>query len=264
MKLAILFWFYKEPDICENRLRLLKQYNPDLKIYGLFGGEQSEADSYRERLGGYLDDLFVSPSTDPDWKWIHGDLMILEWFALRGGGLEWDSIAVVQWDMLVLDSLSALFSGLKEGEMVLSGYRELDQEIERKWSWTKEGGDDRHEYLSFREHVKREYGYERTLPCCLFIFEIFPRIFFEKYLTVSDRTVGMLEYKVPTYARIFGIPVCERDLGVWWFEPEEIGERMPMNAVPSAIPEETIRHESRKPDGFRIFHPYFKEWLAGD
>ena len=35
MNLAILFWFYKEPEVCENRLQLLKKYNPDLKILGL-------------------------------------------------------------------------------------------------------------------------------------------------------------------------------------------------------------------------------------
>lgn len=264
MKLAILFWFYKEPDICENRLRLLKKYNSDLKIYGLFGGEQGEADSYRERLGGYLDDFFVSPSTDPDWKWIHGDLMILEWFALRGGGLEWDSIAVVQWDMLVFDSLSDMFANMKLGEILLSGYRELDEEIERRWSWTKEGGDDRPNYISFKEHVKREYGYGGVLPCCLFIFEIFPRIFFEKYLAVTDRVTGMLEYKVPTYARIFEIPVYERDLGIWWFSSAEQGAVRPMNAREIEIPKKTIQCELQKINGYRIFHPYFKEWLAGD
>jgi hypothetical protein len=264
MRLAILFWFYKEPDICENRLRLLKKNNPDLKIFGLFGGEQGEADSYRKRLDGYLDDFFVSPSTDPDWKWIHGDLMILEWYELRGRSLEWDSIAVVQWDMLVLDSISEMFADMKADEVLLSGYRELDEEIERRWSWTKDGGDDRSNYISFKEHVKREYGYDRVLPCCLFIFEIFPRIFFEKYLTVTDRVTGMLEYKVPTYARIFEIPLYERDLGIWWFSSEEQEAVHPLNAREIEILEATIRSELQKIDGYRIFHPYFKEWPLSD
>jgi len=35
MKLAILFWFYKEPEICQNRLELLRQNNPTISIYGL-------------------------------------------------------------------------------------------------------------------------------------------------------------------------------------------------------------------------------------
>jgi len=30
MKLAILFWFYKEQEICENRLKLLRKYNPEI------------------------------------------------------------------------------------------------------------------------------------------------------------------------------------------------------------------------------------------
>ena len=38
-RLAILFWFYKKPFVCRNHLLILKKYNPDLKIYGLYGGD---------------------------------------------------------------------------------------------------------------------------------------------------------------------------------------------------------------------------------
>jgi len=39
MKLAVLFWFYKEPEICHNRLEILRQHNPTVPIYGLYGGD---------------------------------------------------------------------------------------------------------------------------------------------------------------------------------------------------------------------------------
>ena len=48
MELAILFWFYKEPEICLNRLKILKKYNPDLKIFGLFGGDIKEEKNYND------------------------------------------------------------------------------------------------------------------------------------------------------------------------------------------------------------------------
>ena len=36
MKKAILFRFYKEIDVCINRLKLIKKYNPELEIFGLY------------------------------------------------------------------------------------------------------------------------------------------------------------------------------------------------------------------------------------
>ena len=50
MKLAILFWCYKRPEICEDRLRHLRAESPGTKIYCLFGGEIEEAEEYRRRL----------------------------------------------------------------------------------------------------------------------------------------------------------------------------------------------------------------------
>lgn len=74
----------------------------------------------------------------------------------------------------------------------------------------------------------------------------------------------MLVYKVPTYARIFGIQIHEWDLGVWWFSAREGKDACPMNAREIEISERLIRDESGKPGGYRIFHPYFKEWPVGD
>lgn len=258
MNIAILFWFYKEPEICENRLQILKKYNPDLKIYGLYGGELSEADKYKKHLGEYFDDFYVSPYEDSDWKWINGDLMILEWFDKRGRELEWDNIAVVQWDMLVFDSILNQFPNIKKDEIYLSGKKMLDKETEDKWSWTKPGSEERVNYLNFIEYIEKNYKYTDEILCCLFIFQIMPRIFFEKYLTVNDREVGMLEYKIPMYAKIFSIPFYEKDLGVHWFEAE--GTEKPLNAIPKEIRRSFIEKELGKENGFRMFHPYFKKW----
>ena len=120
MNLVILFWFYKEPEVCENRLKLLKKHNPNLKIYGLFGGKISDADKYQNILGSYLDDFFVFTETEnKDWKWINGDLMILNWYQKRGKDLTWDSMAVVQWDILIFDSFKCLYPNVASPPIVL-------------------------------------------------------------------------------------------------------------------------------------------------
>jgi len=257
MKLAILFWFYKEPEICENRLQILKKYNPDLKIFGLYGGEISKAGEYQDKLGNYLDNFYTfTANTDEDWKWINGDLMILDWYEKRGRNLEWDSMAVVQWDMLILDSFKNQFSGIKKDEMFVSGIRFIDKELEDKWDWIKIGSEERQNYLNFIKYIEETYQYKDEPLASLFIIQIFPRIFLDKYLTVKNKEVGMLEYKIPTYAKIFGIPFYKKEVGVEWYDDE----LKPLNAIPKEISEEYVKEQLAKQDGWRIFHPYFKKW----
>ena len=60
MKSAVLFWFYKDPAVCTNRLQLIKKYNPKLPIFGLYGGAKKDAGKYKKLLSQYLDDFFIS------------------------------------------------------------------------------------------------------------------------------------------------------------------------------------------------------------
>lgn len=258
MKLAILFWFYKSPVVCENHLRLLRKYNRDIKIYGLYGGERKKMDLYKKRFGKYLNNFYCSPPRSTHWKWIHGDLMIRDWYKKCGRRLDWDSVVVIQWDMLVFESIKKLFSGIKEGEIFFSGLRKLDSTLEERWTWTKPKKG-RWNYLKFKRHIKSNYGYgKRTLPCCLFIMEIFPRTFLNKYLAVKNPGVGMLEYKVPTYAEIFRIPVYKKDMGVWWCDESSQGRAL--TACCNEINTGFIKSELKKKNGWRAFHPYFKVW----
>ncbi len=259
MNLAIVFWFYKKPRICINRLRLIKKTNPDLKIYGLYGGEKNQADYFKKILNPYLDDFYTSPYEDSDWKWRHGDLMILDWYERRGKRLEWDSVAVIQWDMLVFGSLRKIFRGMKKGQIYLSGFRLLNKSIEQKWHWTQSNNpSERRRYEEFLDFIKINYKYKGPVYVCLFIFQIFPRVFFEKYTCIkkSNREIGFLEYKIPMLVKAFDIPVFKKDLGVLWFK----NEIKPLNAVSREIDSMYIQNELKKKNGWRIFHPYFKLW----
>ena len=258
INLAILFWFYKKPRICWNRLLILKKFCPGLKIFGLFGGKQTEKDVYRNFLGQYLDNFYTSPYANPRWKWLNGDLMILDWYNQRGKGLSWDSIAVVQWDTLVFDSLYQQFLGIKKGEIFLSGLRVLNNKLEKKWVWTQPEDPKRQTYQEFLNYIRKNYHYFSSPLCCQFIFAIFPRLFFEKYSRVKNKEIGMLEYKIPTYAKIFGIPFYKKDLGVYWHKGKQ--QDKPLNALPVKITKETINFNLKRRKGWRIFHPYYQNW----
>jgi len=257
MKLAVLFWFYKEIAVCENHLQILKKNNPDLKVFGLYGGKQEHAQKYRNKLGRYLDDFYTYPlDKTNDWKWVNGDLMILDWYEKRGRNLDWDSVAVIQWDALVFDSIANQLQGIKKGQIFLSGLKPIDEETENNWDWTSPEGRHRQNYLSFLKYVKENYGYKDQPLSCLFILEIFPKEFFDRYLMVEDKKIGMLEYKIPIYAKIFDIPFFKKEIGVKWSEEDE----KPLDAEQREVRKDFIEEELNKKDGWRIFHPYWHVW----
>lgn len=71
MKLAILFWFYKELEVCKNRLEILRQHNPKTLIYGLHGGKPEEAGEFELMLAPYRNDFYVFTKDKGSlWKWL--------------------------------------------------------------------------------------------------------------------------------------------------------------------------------------------------
>lgn len=210
MKLAVLFWFYKEPEICQNRLELIRKYNPNIPIYGLYGGDVSTVEQYKVSLGKYLDDFYVfTENKDSQWKWLQGDLLLTDWYVKRGKDLAWDTIIIVQWDMLVFGEIEKLFSMLKKDEVLLSGLRPI-KEVEEDWMWvTPKLPEYRQKYLTFLEYVQKNYNYTLDPLGCIFIVICLSRVFLEKYSTVQQPELGFLEYRIPMYAQIFGIPFCE-------------------------------------------------------
>lgn len=262
-ELAILFWFYKEPAVTKNHLELIRKHNPSRKIYGLFGGDRSEATQYRELLDQHLDDFWIYPGTygdDARTKWIHGDLMILDWYDKRGRHLEWESIAVTQWDMLLFTDIHKIVPGIKPDQVFFSGYRSLEPVVENRWVWTKPDGRHREDYLNFCEFVSGYYGYTGRLKCCLYIFEVLTRKYLDRYLEIPDKKLGMLEYKNPTLASIFGIDVYEHDIGVFWGEEDQPSASLPLNAMPVLLQKPYIDAELASIDGWRLFHPYEESW----
>lgn len=260
MNLALLYWFYRSPKVTENHLQLLKQTNPSLKIFGLFGGQINHQQTFKKALSPYLEDFYISPFTDSDWKWINGDLMLQDWFDKRGKHLDWDSVSIIQWDTLVFDSLLRLLPDLSPDQIFLSGLRPIDTQVLHNWNWVKPGTKEGQNYTSFMSYVNNNYHFAESPLCCLFIFSVIPRIFFEKFSQVKNKDIGMLEYKIPIYAQIFRTPFYKRDMGVWWYQADK---RLPLNAMSVEIPTSYIKQELSKEKGRRLFHPYSKLWRHG-
>jgi hypothetical protein len=270
VKLAVLFWFYADFELCRERLALLRAFNPETPIYGLYGGPLEQAAEARGAVGDQLDDFYAFPEPrTPQWKWLHGDRLVAAWARDRGGELAWDTVVLVQWDMLVLAPLEQLFGGLGSGEAVFSGLRPA-AEIASWWGWLKgEDPDKRAEAEAFRELLHGEYGYDGELWCCLFIVIALPRALLQRYAAAGPPEPGFLEYKLPTLARVFGTPATDGGFRPWWGADPATRDAPPPARVLNAVGEEvalaTILGELARAAGARVFHPYrgrFPAWLA--
>jgi len=259
VRLGILFWFYRDAAVCRNRLRLLRRRNPGVPVYGLYGGPAGDAPRFAAALGPLLDDFWAFPDDrDEQWKWRNGDVMLSRWFAARGVQLEWDSVVLAQWDLVVVSPLRALLPPMADGDMLISGVRPV-REVEAWWQWVR--GDARHEYDAFMAHVASRFGPVTDPLCCQFIGLVAPRAFLARYAGIDQPELGFLEYKLPVYAQVFGVPlVPDTCFRPWWpEEPATSGAtraQMLVHAWRTPVRLPVMLAEATRPHGRRMFHPY--------
>lgn len=273
--LSILFWFYKDIQLCRNRLALLRRYNPSVKIFGLFGGEAEKSGEFETALSPLLDDFFPFLDVkDSGWKWRNGDLILLDWYKKRGAGLAWDTIVVVQWDMLLFKPVERLFHMLKKNEVLLSGVRPL-KEVESWWLWTRATNPaERRSFEEFLSYIAERLGYRGEPLASHFIVACLPRLFWEKFAALDRPECGYLEYKIPTLAKAFGMELCtSHPFQSWWHGDPQVSKERQLNHTLVAdgahqLGMGTILYHLLRPSGARIFHPYdgpfpqtLGEWL---
>ncbi|HET8654364.1 MAG TPA: hypothetical protein VFL93_02435 [Longimicrobiaceae bacterium] len=211
---AILFWFYRDAALCENRLRTIRRFNPGCRIFGLYGGDPARAEEFEGRLRPLLDDFYAYDGPgDPWWKWINGDLVIRAWYVERGRQLDWRSVLVVQWDVLILGPVTALVGSPAEDEVVLSGLRPVS-EVDAWWPWVS--GENGAVFDSFMRRLRERTHFQGQGWCCQFVLVCFGRRFLEEYARVDEPEAGFIEYRVPTYAHAFGLRVSALRASCWW------------------------------------------------
>lgn len=272
MKIAILFWCYKRLEICEDRLRLLRADNPRTPIFCLFGGEAADAEEYRQRLEPLVDDFYTFEGGPPPgseellagfrggvwWKYIYGDLLLGAWYRDRGHQLDWDTVVVIQWDMLLYGPVDAAFDCLEPGQILLSGLRPV-AEVKEDWGWVGAGEPAaKPMYEEFLDHVRERYGFDGDPLCCVAVVLALPREFLRRFADIERPELGFLEYRLPIYAQAFGIPFCtEHPFRPWWGAVEKYSWNHTLRARPREIWAPTILWNVRRDGGARVFHPYW-------
>ena len=268
MKLWILFWFYKDIDICKNRLLLLRKYNPNSNIFWLFWWNDDEAEYFKNELEFWLNDFYQIKEIGSFRKRIHGDLMILERFNNRWIHLHRDSIIISQRDMIAFDSFEHIFADIEKDQLYLPQYGFVDSKFEDKRRRTSkrlyESMDDLGKtksytypnYIEFKKYVNHAYWYDKLIPYCIFMTAVLSRSFLLKYSQLPNIELWFLEYKIPTYAKILWFDIYDK-LYLWEKEDNPETWNTPMNALQIEVNKDFIDFELQKSSWWRVFHPYF-------
>lgn len=255
IKRVALVQFHKDWEVCRNRARLLRAFNPDVEIYGLFGGEAGRFDEARQALVGEFEALHLLRHPDRQWKWKNTDLAVRSWYRDFGSNREFDVLHAVQWDLLLLAPLDELYRGIPSAALGLTGITTVDA-IADRWPWTV-NEPQKTELVRLRDFAKRELGYDEPFKTCLGPGYCLPRGFLEAYAGADVPELCHDEIRLPLYAATLGFEIADTGFYPRWFDTLE--ERF-FNADGDDIDEKLIRSELARPRGRRAFHPFRKEF----
>ena len=226
----------------------MRALNPNVPIYGLFGGSRRVPGPVLRRFVG-LDGVHVS-SAPARWNWQHSDLAIAAWFRDVGHHHQFDVLHVVEWDLLLLAPLASMYASVPEGSVGLTALTPIS-ELDEKWTWLRRDPN-RREWEALLARARSEWGYDGTPYGCVAGGTCFPRPFLEAYASIDPPVLCNDELRLPLFAQILGFPLADTQLrGPWRGEREH-----PLFHFQAAdVPLETIKAELANPDGWRAFHP---------
>ena len=245
--MAILFWFYKNPAITQQRLSTVRQMNPGVPIFGLYGGQPTDIDQF-QAVTSRVDDLWLHPEMSADWAWYNGDLMVARWYQERGHQLSWSSVFIHQWDLLLAAPVSQ-FSISDQQEIVLPGVRPIE-EVSNNWVWVQPWS---HYYPAFQGFFSHPLVKGHALLASVFILATLSRQFLAEYSGVARDIPGLFEYRLPTIASILGYRFKPCALYPDWGDR---GDPL-LNGCQRAVTWEQIL-ESYRERAARVWHPVYE------
>ncbi|MGW0229263.1 hypothetical protein ACWDWO_13180 [Actinopolymorpha singaporensis] len=248
----VVFRFDRNPLICRSGVALLRSLNPGLQVHGLYGGGPGGRQALL-RYGAIpllgLDSLYVSPRPGR-WNWKHGDLALAAWYREVGRHLDFDVAHLVEWDLLLLDSLDRVYADVPPDAVALTCLTPLTRLL-GSWEWlrTPEG---LREWESLLSYARLTWGYQDEPLGCIGCGPAFSRAFLDAYARIDPPELCHDELRLPLVVQSLGFPLVDTGFRRSWDDPVE-DRYFAANAT--AIQHETITAELQRPGGRRAFHP---------
>ena len=177
--------------------------------------------------------------------------MLADWYRKAGHHIAFDVAHLVEWDLLLLDSLERVYARVPEGAVGLTCPTPLSL-LEDTWMWLQRE-DDRRQWEELLDHVRLAWGYDDVPHACLAVGPCFPRSFLAQYALIDAPDLCHDELRLPLFAQILGFPIADTGFRGDWFERDD--NRF-FNVGASEIEPSTVAAELSLPTGRRAFHPY--------
>lgn len=253
MKRIILFRFHRDPGICRNRLRLLKKLNPDIQIFGLYGGPEKDYRKIQNRLKHYLEDIYYIQGKPDFWKWAHSDLAVRLWYKEIGKTLSFDMLHVIEWDLLLFDPLDKIYKDIPRDSVGLTSLILL-KDVDKNWPWLSKESQ-KSEWNTLLNFAKDKFNYSHKPYVCQCPGACLPKKFLERYSSIEIPELCHDELRLPLFSQSFGFELRDTRFCKRWHDKRE--ERY-FNCLGIGINLSSITEELARPSGRRAFHPFQK------
>jgi hypothetical protein len=267
-KRIILYRYYHKFEQNKELLQFLKYLNPQVAIYGLYGGVENDFDTAGTILKDVLTHNYYIKSTDSIWKWKNGDMTYQQWYRDHGYSVDFDVAHVIEWDLLYFESLDSYFGKFDKNSVVFTGLIPLNKWIYLKrfipfkifwkeWYWT--GHEPiRQEWLQLLEILKTKYNYNDNPHAVLGPGTTVTKQYLEKIQSFDIPYMAVDELRFPIWAQLSGIKMEKSDIQKKWFS---LNEYRYFNCDNWDIKLSVIKKELKKKNGRRVFHP-FREFIS--
>lgn len=253
MNRIILFRYHKKPLVCRSRLRQLKKFNPGVKIFGLYGGQELEFPKYEKYLNSYFEHNYCIKNKTNFWKWKNSDLSTRLWYKNVGKNIEFDMVHIIEWDLLLFESIDNLYKKIPPNCIGLTALNPLEN-VKPTWTWVfKEPYKTQWEKLL--KYAKNKFNYDKRPYASLGPGPCLPKKFLDKFSAINVPDLSNDEVRLPLFGQIFGFKLLETGFYPKW---SEVSIMKFFNCHGKEIPLSRIKKELKKKNGRKSFHPYRK------
>jgi hypothetical protein len=210
-------------------------------------------------LRPYMEDIYCIRTKTPFWKWRNGDLAIRLWYRDVGSSISFDMLHLIEWDLLLFDSLDNIYRGIPENSIGVASLLSVD-EVGKDWVWTNKEPYKK-EFTDLVSFVSSVYGVEMIPYAIQGPGLCMPRKFIEMYCTADIPEWCNDEIRIPVFSLVFGFKMYNVRFCEKW--PDLDNQKTFHCQLFPEISEETIIQELDDPTGKRVFHPHRRTLGAG-
>ena len=249
-----LFRYHNNLEICKNRLKLFRQINPDVKVYGLFGGKEEDFDDSHSQLKDYFEGNYCLKGKSNLWKWKNGDLAIRQWYLDYGKHLDFDMLHLLEWDLLMTCPIEEIYAHIPKDTLGVTGLISLEK-VEEEWFWTRDPLQ-KENWNKLKDHVKKKYNFHGPYFASVGPGLMLTKSFLEQYAKDHIPEYCNDELRLPLFASALKLEMKDTGFLKKWFSKTE---KKYFNCNENNISLKSLMKQLNKKNGRRVFHPFREE-----